>query len=122
MMNQSKSVQEIIFEFNNFQVTQDVKLVDPSDLQPTEFEWRYTEDGKKVRISLRTGREIPIPASNEETYDYKAKAKYFEREKDTKAEDAEQITFYPKLKTFEMEIMDEMGIKEDRTPVKTYWY
>lgn len=99
-----------------------MKLVDPSDLQPTEFEWRFTEDGKKVRISLRTGREIPIPASNEETYDYKTKAKYFEREKDTKANDAEAITFYPKLKTFEMEIMDEMGIQEDRVPPKTYWY
>lgn len=103
-------------------MTTDVKLVDPSDLQPTEFEWRFTEDGKKVRISLRTGREIPIPASDEETYDYKTKSKYFEREKDTKAEDAEAITFYPKLKTFEMEIMDEMGIQEDRVPPKTYWY
>lgn len=104
------------------QVTTDVKLVDPADLQETEFEWRYSEDGSKMRVSLRTGREIPVPASNEETYDYKAKAKYYEREKDTKAEHAEHISFYPKLKTFEMEIMEEMGIKEDREPAKTYWY
>lgn len=97
-------------------------MVDPSDLQPTEFEWRYTEDASRKRISLRTGREIPIPASNDETYDYKTKSGYYEREKDTKAEDAEKITFYPKLKTFEMDIMDEMGIKEEREPAKTYWY
>lgn len=97
-------------------------MVDPADFQPTEFEWRYSEDGARIRVSLRSGREIPIPASNEETYDYKAKSKYFEREKDTVAEDAEKITFYPKLKTFEMDIMDEMGIKEDRVPTKTYWY
>lgn len=105
-----------------FQVTTDIKLVDPSDLQPTEFEWRYTEDGSRKRISLRTGREIPIPASNDETYDYKTKASYYEREKDTKAPDVEKVTFYPKLKTFEMDIMDEMGIKEDREAAKTYWY
>lgn len=104
------------------QVTTDIKLVDPADLQPTEFEWRFTEEGKKVRISLRTGREIPIPTSNDETYDYKSKKGYYEREKDTKAADAETITFYPKLKTFEMEIMEEMGIKEDRVPAKTFWY
>lgn len=97
-------------------------MVDPSDLQATDFEWRYTEDGKRVRISLRTGREIPVPASDEETYDYKSKSQYFERDKDTTAVAAERISFYPKLKTFEMEIMDEMGIKEDRVPAKTYWY
>lgn len=28
----------------------------------------------------------------------------------------------PALKTFEMDIMDEMGIKEDRIPKKIYWY
>lgn len=28
----------------------------------------------------------------------------------------------PKLKTFEMDIMDEMDIKEDRVPKKHYWY
>lgn len=104
------------------QVTSDIKLVDPADLTPTEFEWRFSEDGKRIRVSLRTGREIPIPASNEETYDYKMKSAYYEREKDTKATDAEKITFYPKLKTFEMDIMDELGIKEDRVPAKTYWY
>lgn len=33
-----------------------------------------------------------------------------------------QITFKPKLATFEMEIMESMGIKEDRVPAKSYWY
>lgn len=99
-----------------------MKLVDPSDLQPTEFEWRHNEEGEQIRVSMRSGREIPIPASNEETYDYKSPASYFEREKDTKAAEVEKVTFFPKLKTFEMEIMDEMGIQEDRIPAKTYWY
>lgn len=97
-------------------------LVDPSDLQPTEFQWRYTEEGDRVRVSLRSGRVIPIPASAEETYDYKHPLQYIERPKDTKADMASAITFEPKLKTFEMDIMDEMDIKEDRIPKPTLWY
>lgn len=91
-------------------------------MEATDFEWRYSEEGNHIRISLRTGREIPLPESAAETYDYKSPATYFEREKDTKAPEAEKITFFPKLKTFEMDIMETMGIKEDRKPAKTYWY
>lgn len=97
-------------------------MVDPTDLQPTEFVWRFTEEGEKVRVSLRSGRVIPLPATAEETMDYKSKKTYRENDKDTSAADASSITFQPKLKTFEMEIMDEMGIVEDRIPKKTYWY
>lgn len=92
------------------------------DLQATEFEWRYTEEGERIRVSLRSGRVIPIPASHEETYDYKSPKSYVEREKDTKGDLATEVTFEPKLKTFEMDIMDEMGIKEDRIPKRAYWY
>uniref|UniRef100_A0A0K8TRN0 Large ribosomal subunit protein uL24m n=1 Tax=Tabanus bromius TaxID=304241 RepID=A0A0K8TRN0_TABBR len=100
----------------------DVCLVDPSDLQATKFAWRYTEEGDKVRVSTRTGRIIPIPKANEETVDYKTKGTYIEREKDTKADVVTEVTFEPKLKTFEMDIMDEMGIKEEGEPRRTYWY
>jgi len=103
-------------------VTTDVCLVDPADLKATEFEWRYLEDGTHVRVSTRTGRVIPLPPSASATIDYKSKATYFERDKDTKAGPASAITFKPTLKTFEMDIMEEFGIKEDRTPAKTYWY
>jgi len=40
------------------------------------IEWRYTEAGQKVRVSVRTGRIIPIPRAAEETYDYKTKGSY----------------------------------------------
>ncbi|EDW29017.1 GL19491 [Drosophila persimilis] len=66
-------------------VLNDIRLVDPSDLLGTEFEWRFTEEGEK---RLLWG----------------------------------EITFQPKLSTFEMDIMEEMGIKEERTPAKSYWY
>lgn len=103
-------------------VTTDIALVDPSDLTATKIEWRYTEEGEKVRVSLKTGRIIPIPASVEETIDYKSKKAYKEQPKDTPAAQVEAITFEPKLCTFEMDIMDKMGIKEDRIPPKSYWY
>lgn len=61
--------------------------------QRTAIEWRYTEDGQKVRISLRTGRIIPIPVSSEETIDYKSPNLYKEQPKDTSKADAEKITF-----------------------------
>lgn len=45
--------------------------------KPTKVEWRYTEEGKKVRVSVRTGRILPIPLMAEETMDYKSKQTYF---------------------------------------------
>ncbi|XP_072346721.1 large ribosomal subunit protein uL24m [Scyliorhinus torazame] len=39
----------------------DVALVDPSDRKPTSVDWRYTEEGDKVRVSARSGRIIPKP-------------------------------------------------------------
>ncbi|KAB0803798.1 hypothetical protein PPYR_00768 [Photinus pyralis] len=103
-------------------VTDQVALVDPSDLKSTAFEWRYTESGEQVRVSTRTGRIIPIPASAEETRDYKTKALYIDQPKDTSEKALGEITFEPTLKTFEMDIMEKMGIKEDRIPKKSYWY
>lgn len=103
-------------------VTNQVSLVDPMDLQATEVEWRFTEEGERVRVSKKTGRIIPIPKSNEETKDYKSKSLYLTRAKDTEADVVTEITFEPKLCTFEMDIMDKMGIVEERWPKKSYWY
>uniref|UniRef100_A0A672UY20 Large ribosomal subunit protein uL24m n=1 Tax=Strigops habroptila TaxID=2489341 RepID=A0A672UY20_STRHB len=38
-----------------------ISLVDPEDRKPTEVQWRYTEEGERVRVSLRSGRIIPLP-------------------------------------------------------------
>ncbi|KAK2705131.1 hypothetical protein QYM36_017243 [Artemia franciscana] len=103
-------------------VTNEVKLVDPSDNKPTDVEWRFLEDGSKIRISTRTGREIPIPLQNEETIDYKTKATYKEQPKDTPSSAVEKLTFKPKLATFEMDLMEEYNIKEERVPKPTFWY
>ncbi|KYN06800.1 putative 39S ribosomal protein L24, mitochondrial, partial [Cyphomyrmex costatus] len=103
-------------------VTSQVQLVDPSDMQATPIEWRFTEDGQHVRVSVRSGRIIPVPILSQETIDYKLPQLYQEQAKDTTKADVEKITFEPALKTFEMDIMEQMGIKEDRVPKKFYWY
>lgn len=103
-------------------VTTDVQLVDPVDKKATEIEWRYTSEGERVRVSVRSGKLIPLPGEAYETKDYKKPELYKEREKDTSLADVEKITFKPMLKTFEMDIMEKMGIKEDRVPAKYYWY
>lgn len=103
-------------------VTNQVKLIDPVDLQATEVEWRFTEEGERVRVSKRSSRIIPIPKMNEETKDYKSTSTYMAKEKDTEAAVVTEITFKPKLCTFEMDIMESEKIEEDRVPGKTYWY
>ena len=108
------------FQFLFF--TSHVALVDSSNQKPTEIEWRYDEEGNQVRVSVRTGRIIPIPSLAYETADYKKAQLYVEQDKDTKADHVKQVTFEPKIKTFEMDIMDQINIKEDRIPYPMYWY
>ncbi|KAJ6219953.1 hypothetical protein RDWZM_005765 [Blomia tropicalis] len=107
---------------NPLLVPRDVLLVDPEDDEPTEVEWRYDEEGNQVRVSVRTGRIIPLPTKATETRDYTIKSSYKAQPKDTLPENVVNATFSPQLKTFEMDISDEKGIKEDRIPYPMYWY
>lgn len=100
----------------------EAKLVDPTDLMPTDIEWRYDDDGNRQRVSKRTERIIPIPKSAYETMDYVEKHAYSEQPKDTPAELVNKVTFKPQVKTFEMDICDQQEIKEDRIPYPMYWY
>ena len=55
--------------------------------------------------------------------DYKSRTGYIlNKDKDTAPAVVEDITYEPKLATFEMDVMDQMGIKEERIPRKTWWY
>merc|ERR1711997_1300478 len=108
-------------------VTSEIKLVDPHDNNSCDVIWSYTEDGtgefQRVRVSTRTGRILPIPSKAMETIDYKSADTYLEnKDKDTPKDLVEEVTFQPKLATFEMDIMEKMNIKEDRVPKKTFWY
>ena len=76
-----------------------------------------------MRVSTRSGTILPLPAQMEETQDYKTKAGYsLNKEKDTPPNMVEEITYEPRLATFEMDILDRMGIKEDRRAARTWWY
>ncbi|KAG8271857.1 39S ribosomal protein L24, mitochondrial [Homalodisca vitripennis] len=103
-------------------VTTEVALVDPNDLKPVKVEWRYTEEGERVRVSMRSGRIIPMPVESQETIDYKEKHLYIESPKDTKSADVNEVTFSPALETFEMAIAKQEGIKDERIPAQTFWY
>ncbi|XP_042641010.1 39S ribosomal protein L24, mitochondrial [Tyto alba] len=97
-----------------------ISLVDPEDRKPTEVEWRYTEEGERVRVSLRSGRIIPLPLKQRR--DGIVPEQWIDGPKDTTVEDALDKTYLPSLKTFEEEIMDAMGIVETRRAKKSYWY
>ncbi|KAJ7307602.1 hypothetical protein JRQ81_009638 [Phrynocephalus forsythii] len=101
-------------------LVKDVSLVDPADKLPTEVQWRYTEEGKRVRVSLRTGRIIPQPF--EEREDGVVPEQWIDGPKDTSAKDALEKTYVPSLKTFQEEIMELKGIVENRRFRKSYWY
>ena len=104
-------------------VTSDIRLVDPTDEQGCDVEWRFSEDGQRLRVSNRTGHILPIPSQAFETKDYKTKVGYKENpDKDTKSSVVEEITYEPTLATFDMDLMKEYGIKEDRVPRRTFFY
>ncbi|XP_046875774.1 probable 39S ribosomal protein L24, mitochondrial [Hypomesus transpacificus] len=98
----------------------DIKLIDPSDRKPTEVEWRFTEEGDKVRVSLRTGRIIPRPLFQRK--DGIITQQWKDCPKDTSPEDCLEKTYTPSLKTLEEEVMEKLNIQDDRRPRKSYWY
>uniref|UniRef100_A0A098LYP5 Large ribosomal subunit protein uL24m n=1 Tax=Hypsiglena sp. JMG-2014 TaxID=1550645 RepID=A0A098LYP5_9SAUR len=98
----------------------EVGLVDPTDRLPTEVAWRYTEQGERVRVSVRTGRIIPKPIEQRE--DGIIPELWVDGPKDTSTKDALEKTYTPALKTFQEEIMERMGIVEKRRHRKSYWY
>ncbi|XP_012673721.1 probable 39S ribosomal protein L24, mitochondrial [Clupea harengus] len=97
-----------------------ISLIDPTDRKPTEVGWRFTEEGERVRVSTRTGRIIPKPTVQRS--DGVVREQWKDGPKDTPTEDALLKTYTPSLKTLEEEVMDAMGIKEDRRNHTSYWY
>ena len=78
---------------------------------------------KSIFCMFRSGSIIPLPGKAEETIDYKSKSGYvLNKKKDTAPAAVEEITYEPKLATFEMDVMESMGIQETRIPKKSYWY
>lgn len=97
-----------------------VALIDPSDRKPTEVEWKYTEEGERVRVSVRTGRIIPKPIV--ERRDGIVPQQWTDGPKDTSSADALENTYVPSLKTLEEEVMEKLGIQETKRQRRSYWY
>ncbi|XP_035666546.1 39S ribosomal protein L24, mitochondrial-like [Branchiostoma floridae] len=101
----------------------EVALIDPSDNEPAEVEWRFTEDGEKVRVSTRTRRIIPVPPEATAREDGIVPEAYKETAKDTLSEEATRRTYVPSLASFEDEILTHVGIeKPEKNPVRVFWY
>ncbi|XP_037548854.1 probable 39S ribosomal protein L24, mitochondrial [Nematolebias whitei] len=98
----------------------DVALIDPSDKKPVEVEWKFTEEGQRVRVSVRTGRIIPKPVV--ERRDGIVPLQWKDGPKDTSPEDTLEKSYVPSLKTLEEEVMEKMGIVENRRHRRSYWY
>ncbi|XP_062897735.1 large ribosomal subunit protein uL24m [Mobula hypostoma] len=98
----------------------DVALVDPSDRKPTAIEWKFTEEGEKVRVSTRSGRIIPKPVFQRK--DGIVPEQWKDGPKDTSVEDALSTSYTPALKTFEEDIMEKMGVVETARHRKSFWY
>ncbi|KAI6174670.1 putative 39S ribosomal protein L24, mitochondrial [Aphelenchoides bicaudatus] len=113
-----------------------VKLVDPNDNDACDVEWHERSKIKNqvneskqekgepyVRISKRTGYVVPFPSQAYSTYDYISKETYIDSPLDTPTNLALQFTYVnPQIKTFEQEINEEFGIKDDQPKKPTYWY
>ncbi|KAJ8273627.1 hypothetical protein GJAV_G00103760 [Gymnothorax javanicus] len=98
----------------------DIALVDPADRKATEVQWRFTEEGEKVRVSVRTGRIIPKPVVQRR--DGIVPSQWKDGPKDTSPDDTLEKTYTPTLRTLEEEVMDSLGIEEPRRPRKSFWY
>ncbi|XP_072530808.1 large ribosomal subunit protein uL24m [Salminus brasiliensis] len=98
----------------------DIALIDPSDRKPTEIEWRFTEEGERVRVSVRTGRIIPKPLFQRK--DGIIPLQWKDGPKDTSPEDMLKKTYIPSLKTLEEEVIEKMNIQENRRQRRSYWY
>ncbi|CEF68164.1 39S ribosomal protein L24, mitochondrial [Strongyloides ratti] len=101
----------------------EIKLVNPYDEGPTDAEWKLNADGTGyIRLSKSTGHEIPLPTEAFMTYEYITQEKYLESKKDTNASDVLKRTYVPKLCSFEDEIMESLGIKEEKQRKPSFWY
>lgn len=68
-----------------------VALIDPSDSKPCKIQWKFEENGNRVRVSKRTGTIIPKPK-----HEFKLKELHKSAgAKDTDPDTVQQVTFDP---------------------------
>ncbi|CAD5209597.1 unnamed protein product [Bursaphelenchus xylophilus] len=99
-----------------------VQLVDPNDGEPCTVKWVEKSD-EYIRVSKRTGFEIPLPSQAFVTYEYISPATYIECiEKDTPMKSVMRRTYQPRLSTFEDDVAESFGLPKLEQNKPTYWY
>ncbi|CAD5206626.1 unnamed protein product [Bursaphelenchus okinawaensis] len=105
-----------------YPVKGEVRLVDPNDSEPCLVEW-IEKDDTYIRVSKRTGIEIPLPSQAVVTYEYVNPATYIECvEKDTPMKATLRRTYEPKMSTFEDDVADSLALPKQPPSKPTYWY
>lgn len=106
-------------------IDKEVALVDPSDSKPCQPAWRYTDKGERVRVSLRTGRIIPLPMMARQLDDLTDPTTAVSGDKDTNESVIKKITFNPAMDgskvNFEEDLANQYGL-DNIKPLPTYWH
>lgn len=100
----------------------DVRHIDPFDNEETEIAWRYTETGERVRVSLRTGKIVPIAKMAAHQDDLVNPSDYLLTPRDTDTKLALKLTYQPTLKSFDEEVLERAGVRDTRKRQPKFWY
>ena len=73
---QFRTLQSYNYAFYGIAIWSHTYLLLPSRSQPTEVEYKYTEDGEKVRVAVRSGMMIPKPPGLKDRKDFKSRSGY----------------------------------------------
>ncbi|GAA54219.1 probable 39S ribosomal protein L24 mitochondrial [Clonorchis sinensis] len=103
----------------------EIALVDPVDGEPCQPSWRYDDKGNRVRVSLKTGRIIPLPMSARILDDLTDPKAAVRGSKDTPASVVTRVTFNPaddssKI-SFEEDLSVQFGLDTTKKPFPTFW-
>lgn len=103
-----------------------VALLDPTDNEACLAVWRLSEKGQRIRVSARTGRELPLPLTARHLDDLTDPQAAARGPKDTPEDVATKVTFDPTdsrtVVRFEDDLSEQLGLTTDRKPFPTYWY
>ncbi|TGZ66029.1 hypothetical protein CRM22_005565 [Opisthorchis felineus] len=104
----------------------EIALVDPVDGEPCRPSWRYDDKGDRVRVSLKTGRIIPLPMSARILDDLTDPKAAIRGPKDTPASVVTRVTFNPAGDSsnisFEEDLSVQFGLDTTKKPFPTFWY
>lgn len=94
-------------------------LIDPEDGKPTKITWGKNEKGERIRISKRSGKEIPKPTWSRTSADPDGfdRSKAPENSCDTEAYNFGLKTYTPSARTFEEDALEAYSLAQKSADV-----